>query len=90
MCHICEEQLEKESFIVHPSSSLPLDALATDSVPLVSDFSHQVVQFLGVCRQLSFVPHGLPRPHGGVINRLLRAQRFLELLSENGGEERHE
>lgn len=49
----------------------PLYTLATDSVPLVSDFAHQVVQFLRVSRQLSLVSHGLSRPHCRVVNRLL-------------------
>lgn len=43
----------------HFTSSVPFNTLPTDGVPLVPDFPHQVVQFLLVCRQLSFVPHGL-------------------------------
>lgn len=59
---------------------LPLYTLATNGVPLVSDLAHQVIQFLGVCGQLGLVPHGLSRPHCGVVNWLLGPQRFLELL----------
>lgn len=68
------------SFSPHPLSSSPLHTLATDGVPFVTNFSYQVIQFLSVCRQLSFVPHGLTGPHCGVINRLLWSQCFLKLL----------
>ena len=60
----------------------PLYTLATDGVPLVADLSHQVVHFLGVCRQLGLVPHGPPGPHCSVVNRLLRAHSFLKLLEK--------
>jgi len=69
-----------------PGGPLPLYALAAHRVPLVADLSHQVVHLLGVCRQLSLVPHGPARPHGGVVHRLLRAQSLLKLLDGGEGE----
>lgn len=70
--------------------SLPLHALAADGVPFVTNFSQKVIQFLRVCRQLSFVPHGLPRPHRGVVDGLFWSQCFLKLLErrKNDGREK--
>lgn len=59
---------------------LPFNTLPTHSVPLVSDLPEEVVQFLGVSWQCSFVSHGLPRAHCGVIYWLLRTKSLLKLL----------
>lgn len=59
---------------------LPLHRFAAHCVPLIPDFSQQIVQLLSVIWKQGFFFEGSARPDGGVIDRLLPPQRLLELL----------
>ena len=61
-------------------SCSPLHRLATNSIPFVSDFSQEVVQFLSVIREQRLLFQGSACSNCSVIYRLFATKSFLELL----------
>lgn len=61
----------------------PLHGFSAHRVPLIPDFSQQIVQLLSVIWQQGFFFEGSACPDGGVVDRLLPTQSLLELLGKS-------